>query len=99
MSDTGRNDLTTKAKKEPIPDPDQDKSKKDIIPDPNQDKSKESVTDTTERATRGLKTDDSKGINQDGVGKIQRVSDNHGRSGATGSAGDKAKGALGLGGN
>ncbi|KAI3166912.1 hypothetical protein DTO039G3_6179 [Penicillium roqueforti] len=60
MSDTGRKDLTTKAKKEPIPDPDQDKSKKDIIPDPNQDKSKESVTDTTERATRGLKTDDSK---------------------------------------
>ncbi|KXG53027.1 Heat shock protein 9/12 [Penicillium griseofulvum] len=89
MSDTGRKDFTTKAKEELTPD-----STKST-----QDKVKETVTDTTDRASRGLQTDDSKGAGQEAFDKTQRASDNHGHGGATGSIGDKVKGALGLGGN
>ncbi|CAI7576578.1 hypothetical protein N7527_006295 [Penicillium freii] len=89
MSDTGRKDFTTKAKEEITPD-----STKST-----QDKVKESFTDTTDRASRGLQTDDSKGVGQEAFDKTQRASDNHGHGGATGSIGDKVKGALGLGGN
>ncbi|KGO64549.1 Heat shock protein 9/12 [Penicillium italicum] len=89
MSDAGRKDFTTKAKEELTPD-----STKST-----QDKVKETVTDTSDRATRGLQTDDSKGVGQEAFDKTQRASDNHGHGGATGSIGDKVKGALGLGGN
>ncbi|KAF4768371.1 hypothetical protein N7455_012309 [Penicillium solitum] len=89
MSDTGRKDFTTKAKEEITPD-----STKST-----QDKVKETFTDTTDRTSRGLQTDDSKGAGQEAFDKTQRASDNHGHGGATGSIGDKVKGALGLGGN
>ncbi|KAJ5206128.1 Heat shock protein 9/12 [Penicillium cf. griseofulvum] len=89
MSGIGRKDFTTKAKEELTPD-----STKST-----QDKVKETVTDTTDRASRALQADDSKGVRQEAFDKTQRASDNHGHGGATGSISDKVKGALGLGGN
>ncbi|KAJ5597604.1 Heat shock protein 9/12 [Penicillium hordei] len=89
MSDTGRKDFITKAKEEITPD-----STKST-----QDKAKETVTDYTDRATRGLQTDGSKGVGQEAFDKTQRASDNLGHGGTTSSIGDKVKGALGLGGN
>ncbi|KAJ5476542.1 hypothetical protein N7475_002271 [Penicillium sp. IBT 31633x] len=89
MSDIGRKDFTTKAKEEFTPD-----STKST-----QEKVKETFTDSTDRAARGLQTDDSKGARQEAFDKTQRASDNHAHGGASGSIGDKVKGALGLGGH
>lgn len=63
-------------------------AKEELTPDSTkstQDKVKETVTDTTDRTTRGLQTDDSKGVGQETFDKTQRASDNHGHGGATGS--------------
>jgi len=85
MSDPGRKDFSTKAKEELTPD-----STKST-----QEKVKETFTDTTDRAARGLQTDESKSTSQEVFDKGQR---SHDRSeGGTGNTiGDKVKGALGM---
>ncbi|KAJ5482900.1 hypothetical protein N7539_006346 [Penicillium diatomitis] len=86
MSDAGRKDFSTKAKEEITPD-----SAKST-----QEKIKETVTDTTDRITRGAQPDDSKSTTQETFDKTQRVHDNKAHDGATGSVGDKIKSALGI---
>ncbi|KAJ5884250.1 chaperone/heat shock protein Hsp12 [Penicillium tannophilum] len=85
MSDTGRKDFSTKAKEEMTPD-----STKSTT-----DKVKETVTDTGDRATRGLQSDDSKGGTQEAFDKTQRAHDDN-NGGATSSIGDKVKDTLGM---
>ncbi|KAJ5454603.1 chaperone/heat shock protein Hsp12 [Penicillium daleae] len=86
MSDAGRKDFSTKAKEEITPD-----STKST-----QQKVKEGFTDTTDRVARGFQTDDSKSAPQGAFDKTQRAHDNEAHGGATGSIGDKVKGALGM---
>ncbi|PYH87621.1 hypothetical protein BO71DRAFT_404510 [Aspergillus ellipticus CBS 707.79] len=89
MSDAGRKDFTTKAKEEITPD-----STKST-----QDQVKETVTDATDRVTRGFQSDDSKSAPQQAFDKTQRAHDNNAHGGASGSIGDKIKNVVGLGGN
>ncbi|KAJ6149261.1 Heat shock protein 9/12 [Penicillium samsonianum] len=89
MSDTGRKDFSTKAKEEFTPD-----STKST-----QDKLKETVTDTTDRASGGLQTDDSKGVGQEVFDKTRREKDHQVHGGTTESIGDKIKNTIGLGSN
>ncbi|KAK2738565.1 hypothetical protein FQN57_006988 [Myotisia sp. PD_48] len=85
MSDTGRKDFTTKLGEEITP----DSSKS------TQQKVKEAVTDTSDRVSRGLQPDSSKGAGQETFDKTQRMHDNN-TGGATESIGDKVKNALGM---
>ncbi|KLJ09822.1 hypothetical protein EMPG_14752 [Blastomyces silverae] len=85
MSDAGRKDFSTKAKEEMTPD-----STKST-----QDKIKETVTDTTDRVTRGVQPDEQKSTGQEAFDKAQRSSDNQ-QGGATQTIGDKVKSALGM---
>ncbi|PGH04377.1 hypothetical protein GX51_03536 [Blastomyces parvus] len=85
MSDTGRKDFSTKAKEEVTPD-----STKST-----QDKIKETVTDTTDRISRGVQPDEQKSTGQEAFDKTQRASDNQ-QGGASQTIGDKVKGALGM---
>jgi hypothetical protein len=65
MSEPGRKDFTTKAKEEATP----DSSKS------TQQKAKETVTDTTDRAARGVKPDEQKSGTQAAFDKTQRTHD------------------------
>ncbi|KAI2795126.1 hypothetical protein POX_a01731 [Penicillium oxalicum] len=84
MSDAGRKDFSTKAKEEITSD-----STKST-----QEKIKETVTDTTDRVSRGLQPDDSKSTPQEAFDKTQRAHDNEAHGGSSGSIGDKVKSAL-----
>ncbi|OJJ02553.1 hypothetical protein ASPVEDRAFT_42050 [Aspergillus versicolor CBS 583.65] len=89
MSDTGRKDFTTKAQEKLTPDATKS----------TQDKVKETVTDTTDRFTRGAQSDEDKGAAQKFFDKGQRAHDNEAHGGATETIGDKVKNAVGLGGD
>jgi len=86
MSDAGRKDFSTKAEEKLTPD-----STKST-----QQKVKEAVTDTGDKAARGLQTDDSKSTAQEVSDKAGRSKDEHVHGGTGESIGDKVKGALGL---
>ncbi|KAI9749567.1 MAG: hypothetical protein M4579_006818 [Chaenotheca gracillima] len=86
MSDALRKDFHTKAKEEVTPD-----STKST-----QQKVKEAVTDTGDRAARGIQPDDSKSGGQSAFDKTQRSSDRATHGGTGESIVDKAKGAVGL---
>lgn len=61
-------------------------AKEEVTPDSaksTQQKVKESVTDTTDRVTRGLQPDESKSSTQSTFDKGQRVHDNEAHGGAT----------------
>ena len=63
-------------------------AKEEITPDSSkstQDKVKETVTDTTDRVTRGFQSDDSKSAPQQAFDKTQRTHDNAAHGGATSS--------------
>nr|AAB69701.1 chaperone/heat shock protein [Aspergillus nidulans] len=68
MSDFARKDFSTKAKEEITP----DASKS------TQERVKETVTDTTDRISRGVQPDDQKSTTQQAFDKSQRVSDREG---------------------
>jgi hypothetical protein len=89
MSDYGRKDFSTKAKEELTPD----------TAKSTQDKVKETVTDTTDRFTRGAQSDKDKSAPQEAWDKTQRAHDNEQHGGASQSIGDKVKDTLGLGGS
>ncbi|OQD74680.1 hypothetical protein PENDEC_c010G06189 [Penicillium decumbens] len=86
MSDTGRKNFSTKAKEEATPD-----SMKST-----QDKVKETVTDTTDRVSRGIQGDDNKSGPQEAFDKTQRAHDNEAHGGTSRSIGDKVKDTLGM---
>ncbi|KAL4766092.1 heat shock 9/12 family protein [Aspergillus foveolatus] len=87
MSDFGRKDFSTKAKEEITP----DASKS------TQERVKETVTDTTDRISRGVQPEDQKSTTQQAFDKSQRVSDREGHGSTPQSIGDKVKNAVGLG--
>lgn len=63
-------------------------AKEEATPDSmksTQDKVKETVTDTTDRVTRGAQSDDSKSAPQEAFDKTQRGHDNEAHGGATNS--------------
>ncbi|RDW94039.1 heat shock 9/12 family protein [Aspergillus mulundensis] len=87
MSDSGRKDFSTKAKEEITP----DSSKS------TQERMKETVTDTTDRLSRGAQPDDNKSSTQQAFDKTQRADDRHAHGSTPRSIGDKVKNAVGLG--
>lgn len=64
-----------------------------------QEKVKETFTDTTDKAARGLQSDDSKSAGQSLADKTSRSKDEHVHGGTSDSIMDKAKNALGMGNN